>query len=51
MSDKVILDRKKSYWYILGDFFTYGQILLKIAKNHKKLKFSKRPNMTFYALK
>ena len=47
MSDKVILDHKNSNlvfvlkMFIFCDFFTNGNLLVKIAKNHKKLKFSK----------
>ena len=56
MSDNVILGHKSHIWCILKifiscDFFTFSRFLLKIAKNHKKLKFSKYTKYKFLLCK
>jgi len=55
MPDKVILDHKKSYFFISGQFwkFSFFSIFSKNCQwnNHKNENFQNRPNMKFYGLK
>jgi len=52
MLDKAILEHKKSYLVSLKKiFFRFLEKIVLQLKNHKKLKFENRPNMTFYGIK